>query len=253
MITSYISYWFKKLDQYSLQSPTLYTLYQELIDFSQTTVSNDEHLEEIRKNLLNDHTLLAIEDFGAGSRKLKKNNRTVAQVTKYSSSKKKYNKLYQYFCQKTPASTVLELGTCTGLNTQYLAQATKGMVHSIEGSKSLWELASKYNKSPNITFHFGEISRTLPEFLKTIRKLDFVLIDATHTEEATISYFKTILPFIHQKSIVTIADIHWSSGMEKAWKAVQSHPNVRLSIDFFECGILIFDPSFPEDDLILDY
>lgn len=253
MITSYISYWFKKLDQYSLQSPTLYSLYKGLINFSRTKESSDENLEEIRKKLLQDHTALAIEDFGAGSRKLKNNRRTVAQVTRYSSSKKKYNKLYQFFCLKTPATTVLELGTCTGLNTQYLAQVSKGMVHSIEGSKSLWEVASSYNKSPNIIFHNGEISKILPEILITIEKIDFVLIDATHTEEATVSYFKAILPFIHKKSIVAIADIHWSYGMENAWKTIKNLPNVRLSIDFFECGILIFDPAFPKDDLILHY
>ncbi|MFC3974893.1 O-methyltransferase [Belliella kenyensis] len=248
---AYLKYWLYQEDQYALQSPSVFEIYTGLLDFLEKQKKQNLEIEEYRSKLLLDHQELHIEDYGAGSKHLKNNKRKTSSITKYSTSSRKFAQLYQYFCQYTPAQQVLELGTCTGITTRYLSKATHGILYTIEGSKALWKKAQVHKKDLNTNFILGEIERILPKLLMKIEKLDFVLIDATHTYEATCSYFGQILPYTHTQSIIVIADIHWSPSMEKAWKEILKFPEVRLSMDFYEAGILFFNPKLPKDNYVL--
>jgi len=54
------------------------------------------------------------------------------------------------------------------------------------------------------------------------------------------SYFNACLKKSHSESIFVFDDIHWSEGMEKAWKEICQNPKVRLSLDLFHLGIVFF-------------
>jgi predicted O-methyltransferase YrrM len=129
----------------------------------------------------------------------------------------------------------------------------KGNLYTFEGSKALFLKAQEYSSSPNTTYIHGNISDTLPRLLPTIGNIDFVLIDATHSYTGTTSYFNMILPHLTQTSILAIADIHWSKEMEVAWSEIKSHPSVTLSMDFYECGVLLFKEGIPKSHYILNY
>jgi hypothetical protein len=55
------------------------------------------------------------------------------------------------------------------------------------------------------------------------------------------------------ESIIAIGDIHWSKSMEKAWKEIQEFPEVKLSLDFYEVGVLFFQFPGEKTHLILDF
>lgn len=252
-ILAYFEYWLVKEDRFAVQSPQVYSLYNGLLAFSKESIKKDIDLELIRQKLLEDPEILHIEDFGAGSRKLKNTHRKTSSVTKYSTSSRKYSQLYQYFCSCTPAKNVFELGTCVGLNTRYLSRATIGQLFTFEGSRTLWQKAQEFPSNENIQYILGDIKTTLPTILKTFNPIDFVLIDATHTFQGTLTYFEIIIPFIQESSIIALADIHWSEEMNAAWKKIKGHSRVVVSIDFYECGILIFDQKFTKGEYVLDY
>ncbi len=46
--------------------------------------------------------------------------------------------------------------------------------------------------------------------------------------------------------IVAITGIHRSTADLSAWRALQAHPRVTLSIDLFSAGLLFFSPDFKE-------
>ena len=48
-----------------------------------------------------------------------------------------------------------------------------------------------------------------------------VFIDGNHSEDATIRYFEESIKYSDQKTILIFDDIHWSSGMEKAWDYIR--------------------------------
>jgi predicted O-methyltransferase YrrM len=210
-------------------------------------------LDTIRKDLLEDLSILTFEDYEDVSIHLKKSQRSTAAVTKQCISSKKISLLYQYFCYLTPALEVLELGTCTGINTQYLAAATKGKLFTLDSSKALVRKAGSYNSNPKIEYFCGRIQEKLPALLEQRGKLDFALVNATHTAGSTLDIFATILPYLHEKSILVIRDIHRSKGIENAWNEVRCHPKVTLSLDFFECGIIFFDKGYPQTNYVLEY
>lgn len=242
-----------KEDKFSLQGPYISDLYNGLLNYLKDSQSKDLDLEVWREKLLKDGEILEIKDFGAGSKKLKKNQfRTTKAVTRFSTTRRKFNQLYQYFCLQTPGIQVLELGTCTGVNTLYLSRVAQGDLFTFEGAESLIRKAKEGPGANKPQYIHGNIKETLPLVLQQIPKVDFVLIDATHNYEGTIGYFHALLPYLHEESMVAIADIHWSKEMEQAWERIRQTDSVSLSIDFFECGILIFKKGIHKSHYILD-
>lgn len=194
-----------------------------------------------------------MHDYGAGSKSVNTSSRKVADITKFSTSNRKFAQLYQYFCTLTPATTVLELGTCMGITSRYLSKVTSGQLHTFEGSSEIARVATPNQGFENITIKVGELKDTLRYTLSNLAQVDFALIDATHTYEGTTHYFENILSKTHSKSIIAVGDIHWSKEMEKAWEEIKSRPEVRLTLDFYECGIVFLEYSGEKSNYILDF
>lgn len=247
-----MNYWLKKEDRFSQQSPFVFGIYSNLIEFLEYNKKGNPKIESFRSSLLKDKSKIEVLDFGAGSKKVPNSSRKISDITNYSTSGIKYAQLYQFFCSQTPAKNVIELGTCVGISTRYLSLATTGTLYSFEGSSEIQFVALRNPKSDRTEFILGQIEETLPHKLTQITSVDFALIDANHTFEGTILAFKNLIVKTHPKSIIAIGDIHWSHEMEKAWKEIKSSPEVKLTLDFFECGIVFFDFPGKKTDLILD-
>ena len=78
-------------------------------------------------------------------------------------------------------------------------------------------------------------------------------MNANHRYEPTIRYFEQALPKLHENSLVVLGNIHWSAGMNRAWQAIKTKPEVILSLDLFESGILFFNPDLPKAHYILEF
>ncbi len=202
---------------------------------------------------MNSEKTIKVEDYGAGSKKVNTQIRRISDITRYSTSSRKFAQLYQYFCSLTPAETVLELGTCMGLTSRYLSRITSGTIYSLEGSAEILSIAKRSAEIGNINFIQGRISESLGEILLKIDKVDFTLIDANHTYSGTMEAFNQIKEKVRPTSILAIGDIHWSTEMEKAWKEIIHKEDVKLSLDFFECGIIFFDAPVPKDNYVLGF
>ena len=249
---AYLTHWLQKEDRYSQHSPFVFDLYCRLRTFLSDNSKGDPEIENFRGKLLSNPSLIQVLDLGAGSKKVPYPVRQIAAITKHSTSSAKFCQLYQFFCQTTPADYVLELGTCMGISTRYLSKSTRGILYSLEGSEEIQKVAQQKPCPTNTTFILGPISETLPKLIQDIPKVDFALLDANHTYRSTMEYYELILPKIQSTTILAIGDIHWSREMEGAWEEIKSFPEVALSIDFFECGILFFSYPGTKSHLILD-
>ena len=92
----------------------------------------------------------------------------------------------------------------------------------------------------NIELQQGNFNEILSPFIASTAPLDFVFVDGNHKYEPTIQYFNTLLPKLHEQSILVFDDIHWSKEMEQAWLEIQGHPSVTLTIDLFFIGLVFF-------------
>jgi predicted O-methyltransferase YrrM len=250
---SFFNYWLKKEDEFSIHSPFLCKTYWGLLDYILAKNHLELDIEEFRNSLLDSDEVIQVLDLGAGSKKLNTQKRKVSAITEYSTSSRKTSLLLQYFCSLTPAEKVIELGTCVGLNTKYLARETKGCLATFEGAKELARIASSNLTESTVEIILGNISDTLPEYLSKIDFVDFAFIDANHTYDSTLHSLKSLLQKVRSGSIIAIGDIHWSLQMQSAWTEIIELPEVRLSLDFYEIGILFFEFPGLKEHYVLDF
>ena len=150
---------------------------------------------------------------------------------------------------------MLEIGSSFGISSSYLyAGAPQANFTTVEGNKDIAAIAREtFGQMESAGIHLieGEAEVHLTPYLQTIPQLDFVYIDAHHTEAATGAFFEAILPKVHRKTVVVVGDIHWSAGMERAWKQLTGHQAVSLSLDLFHAGILFFDQDLRKETMVL--
>lgn len=202
-------------------------------------------IETLRGQLKRDHSVLEIEDFGAGSRLHKTYTRTISAIAKSSLKPQKYAQLFFRMVDHYQPSNILELGTSLGITTAYLAAANEKIpVTTMEGANAIAAVAVKNFEKlqlKNISVITGNFDETLPSTLQqNFSKIDFAFIDGNHRKEPTIKYFEQLLPVTHANSILIFDDIHWSKEMEEAWEYIKAHKAVTLSIDLFFIGIIFF-------------
>ncbi len=205
-------------------------------------------VEKQRQILLNDKTVIEVEDFGAGSTVIKTNRRVVKDIAASSLKPKKYSQLLFRMIQFYNKKYVLELGTSFGITTSYIASAKNNhTVTSMEGSQSIANIAQQnFNtlQLKNINIITGDFEKILFPFLNNSATIDFAFLDGNHRKIPTLQYFQQILFKSKEETIVVFDDIHWSKEMEEAWAEIKAHDSVTLSIDLFFIGIVFLKKDF---------
>lgn len=209
----------------------------------------------LRKELLQDATVLHIEDFGAGSQRNTSNNRQVKDIVRNSQKQEFIARFLFKVINQLQPRTSIELGTSLGLTSLYISSANSdNILYTIEASSQIHDYATKLfekENANNIIPILGNIDEVLPVLVKKLETLDFVFFDANHTYEATIKYFHWCLEKVHEGSVFVFDDIYWSSGMSKAWQEICKHPDVMISVDFFYFGMVFFRRNQPKQHFYL--
>lgn len=205
-----------------------------------------ELIEELRTKLLQDETVIEVEDFGAGSAVMKNNNRKIRHIAASSLKKPKYARLLHRIIHYYKATSVLELGTSLGITTAYMAAVPGVNVQTLEGAAHIADVAYlnfQFLGLKNICITKGNFDQTLSTVLQQ-SKYDFIFIDGNHRKLPTLEYFKKILPHVNENTIIVFDDIHWSAEMEEAWDIICKDETITLSIDLFFVGIVFFRKEF---------
>ncbi len=71
---------------------------------------------------------------------------------------------------------------------------------------------------------------------------------ATIRRKPRLKYFEQLLPTAHNDSVFIFDDIHWSPGMEEAWKEIKKHTDVRVSVDTYQWGLVFFRKEQAKQD-----
>jgi predicted O-methyltransferase YrrM len=207
-------------------------------------------IEKIRTQLLSNHALIEIQDFGAGSRVAKTNTRKISDVAKGSLKPAKYSQLLFRMIDYYGPKQIIELGTSLGITTAYLASANPAAkVTTFEGSSAIAQIAGHNHGLlglSNISLIEGNFDEQLPLWLAQNKSVDFAFIDGNHAFKPTMAYFESLLAVVQDHTILVFDDIHWSEEMEEAWAQISAHPRVTLSIDLFFIGVVFFRKEFAQ-------
>jgi predicted O-methyltransferase YrrM len=205
-------------------------------------------IEQRRAAMLADKTVIAVEDFGAGSGTIKTKDRMVSRIAASSLKPRRFGQLLHRMVGYYKPDTIVELGTSFGISTAYLASANpSAKVYTLEGASSIAAIAaSNFSllQLPNIQLVKGSFDNTFTPLLDSLSTVDLAFIDGNHKKLPTLQYFEQLLEKRSADSIFIFDDIHWSSEMEEAWEIIKAHNTVTLSIDLFFIGIVFFKSDF---------
>ena len=130
----------------------------------------------------------------------------------------------------------------------------KGKIISLEGCPNTMSIAKKHCQLQNLN-NIEFINTKFEDYLKTYNPqpttYNLIYFDGNHSKKATLAYFELLLPTITNDSVWVFDDIHWSKGMEEAWKIIKNHPKVTVTIDTFQWGIIFFRKEQEKEHFVI--
>jgi predicted O-methyltransferase YrrM len=145
----------------------------------------------------------------------------------------------------------LELGTGFGISGAYQAAALEltggGSLTTMERIEGLGAIAqegfSRLGLDRRVDLRLGSIDDSLGGVLADAGQIDYALLDADHTENATVAQFATLLPHLSEGAIVIVDDINWTEEMRRAWKSIAGNEGVAAKLALRRVGIVVIGGS----------
>lgn len=145
----------------------------------------------------------------------------------------------------------IEMGAGFGISGIYqaagLAINGRGRLHTLDREPTLIPVAREsfadLGLEPWIEFTVGPIGETLPRVAANAAPVEYALIDAEHSEEATVYNFDTLRPHLGPGALVAIDDILSTEEMRRAWETIRKRPGNALTLNLRRLGIVcVQDP-----------
>ncbi len=226
-----------------IHSPHLFYIVHMLF-YDKNTYYCFQDIEKQRQRLTLYNKEIHVTDFGTGTT----GTRRISKIARTSLSAPAEGQLLFRLVNHLKPKHILELGTSLGVTTSYIAKAApESTLYTLEGSDQIAQEAQKTFEKlhlTNIQQVVGNIDDTLAPTIAALPTIDFAFLDANHTEEATCRYFDAIANHINPQSVVVLDDIHYSRGMERAWKRIQHDSRVTCTMDIYHMGIVFFDKQY---------
>ena len=256
LVKSYLRHQLTAKTRHGVHSPFVYNLVDKVV-YDYTNKADYQPVEQLREELLADSREITITDLGAGSHVNNNKRKQVRQLAKNALKPKKLAQLIYRIANDANPRNIVELGTCLGLTTAYLAKAAPAAaVTTIEGCPQTSAVAKENLgklKVENVHLLTGNFDEVLPGVINETDSLDFVFVDGNHRKDATLNYFKWCLEKVNSNSVLIFDDIYWSKGMEEAWQEIKEHPQVSLTIDFFWIGLVFFKKGLTKEHFRIKY
>lgn len=255
-IVRYLLYSWSAKTKYHIHSPFVYDLLTNIIE-DPTPFYIYDRIESLRSQMLLSQEEINVTDFGTGGSKSHVRKLKIKYIASHYVKPAKYGQLLFRLINRLKPSNLLELGTSLGITSMYQASPnSNSTLITLEGCAETAAIAKRnFEKAQikNIHVFIGEFDKRLPQAIFKLQKLDYVFFDGNHREEATLRYFNQCLQAAHENSFFIIDDIHWSSGMQRAWKEIKKHKQVSVTIDLFYLGIVFFSKGQAKQDFIIKF
>ena len=234
-----------------------------LFEFVNGVIYNDIRTEvpgwltALHRQLRRERAMLTATGPGAPSTVKGGPQRSVRSFVKGSSVSLKYGALLFRISRWFRPGVILELGTGLGISTLYLSAGSPGIpVHTIEGISERADFSEGLFKRSSLTtvkVHVGEIEEVLESLAGEVKGRMLVFVDGNHRFDPTIGYLKWILGQAGAESVVVMDDLYWSKEMARAWHEIISWPEVRMSIDLYQMGVLLLRTDLNKTELKIKF
>lgn len=243
----FLRYYFSASTVFDLQSPMAYAFAREVLEDRRTFYVFSE-AESLRQQWLRDRGSIRVSDFGAGSLSLQGQERVISDLAKRVATPPQFCRWLFHIARFGQPATMLELGTSLGISAIYQsAAAPHAKFITLEGCPETAGLARRSFQQLHCRaeLQVGRFDALLPSALDQLGKLDHLYLDGDHSLEGTLKYLEECRRYSHPGTVWVIGDIHWSEGMERAWETVKAMPGVKMTIDLFGMGVVLFRQEIP--------
>ena len=249
----FLRYQQKAQTKYYIHSPFVYQFYLNILEGN--AANHLQNITILRKRLLQTYDKILINDMGAAAGPKEK---MISSLAASASVPEKYGKVLFKLVRYFSPHTIIELGTCLGVGTAYLASARpSAKIITIEGSRELSNIAGvnfKELKFNNIEQEIGNFNEKLPEVLAGINAVEMAFIDGNHRYQPTLNYFNLLMEKANENTILVFDDIYWSPEMTRAWTEIKKDPRITLTIDIYRFGIAFMHrEKLAKEDFVLRY
>ncbi len=243
----FLKFYWRAKNRYNIHSTRIYDLCRHILDDKRRFYLFGD-IDTWREQLKHSREELNPEDFGAGSQGVSDSGsrRSIRQIYHSCSSPEFKGKWLARLVWWWKAKNILELGTCLGVGSAYLAGASKQAKYTgIEGSKML----SDYSReallkigAPHAKVLNGRFEDLLPGLLEEF-DYDLVFVDGNHTKKATLYYDTLLRQRNNSRCLLIYDDIYWNPEMKAAWERIKLREGNDLCIDLFFVGIVFINSS----------
>jgi len=183
--------------------------------------------------------------------------RSESSFARCSSVPKKYACLLYRITRWFRPEMIVELGTGMGISTMYLASASpETPLHTIERDADRARMAAQLigRCCPGaVSIHRGEMEEELETILTLVPGRFLVFLDGNHHYDPTVRIVRKLLDRAGEEAVIVMDDIYWSRGMQRAWKEINSWPEVRVGVDLFHMGILLLRRDLHKRKIIIKF
>ena len=245
-------------NRYRVHSPFLFSLINEVIR-SNEAPADFGRIEQIRHECLMSNDIIQKTDYGESGKNLPARVYPIAlrKIARTSLTSPRHARRLYRLARFMKAGNILEIGTSLGITTAYLAIARPdARIITLEGCPELSRKAREHFDRlgiKNIELIEGRFEEKLPDALDRLGKADLVYIDGNHHKEAVMEYYKQCFDHSRNDTIIIFDDIRSSPGMEEAWDIIRQKEEVRVSLDLFSTGWLIFRKESSKQHFRLRY
>lgn len=252
----YLKYRLKAKTRHGVHSPFAYRLVDQVIyDFHAKKIYSD--IEKLRSELFLDVRNITITDLGAGSLLTKNKQNKISTLARNILKPARLDQLIHRLAEDANPSTIIELGSCFGITTAYLAKAApNARVISVERCPEIAAITLENLDKlhiQNSELLVGNFDKLFPEVIRNSTELDFVLINGKHPKEAILNYFRWCLPKLSKNSILIVGNIYRSQDMKDAWTQIKAHPEVSITIDLFQIGLVFVRKAQAKEDFVIRF
>ncbi|HHW58851.1 MAG: class I SAM-dependent methyltransferase [Bacteroidales bacterium] len=242
-----INYIITRKNPIKIHSPFLYNMY---LNAYKTNYDIPNELLDYENKLKHSNEPLRFQSLGANKRFIETTISYWHRKISCSLNKRLFIiGLAQYF--KT--NKILELGGGFGFTSALLAMSNTDLeVYTIEGvddlCKQLLKLKNRL-KIDNLHVYNLEFDEAIDEFISKNIKFEIIIIDGSHTYEATLNLINKITKIIAPLSIVILDDINYSYSMYSAWKNIKKIDFFEVKIERYNYGLLIKNSNLSQQFL----
>jgi predicted O-methyltransferase YrrM len=245
-------------NRYQIHSPFLFSFVCDVIK-PRKPVPGELRIEAIRQECLRSREIIFKTDFGTGSGKQVPGTYAIStgRIARTSlASGREARRLYR-LVRFMNAGRILEIGTSLGITTAYLGIANPlAKIITLEGCPELSQKARDHFERlglQNIELIEGRFEDTLIRALEKLGSVDVVFIDGNHRGEALLDYFGQCLPYCNNNTVMVLDDIHASGSMQAGWDRIKQNDKVRISLDLFFSGWIMFRKESSKEHFRLRY